>query len=439
MRFLGTVSVIALVAVAQGAVGARAADEVYAPGAETPFGGFFVGTEIAHSIANNKIGLGEADDSVTIDGWGADGFSGGGFVGYDHLMDNGWLFGAQIAGHWSDITSKLYYYEPGAYGEGSLKTDWFATASLRAGYLANPETLLFASLGATVAHGVGGYEVWDGGAYISDSDEEFFYGVALGGVGVETVLGGNLRGRFEYIASYLTKQSFEFDGLSLDVTPIIGTAKVSLVYGFGDPTPTKADYAAAPVSWTGLFAGLRAGHDMGNTELSVGDVDVGGTFDGFGSNGIMGGGFVGYNQQLGSNFVVGVEGGASASTINFEVSADIDGLAVGSFSVGTEWAASARVRAGYLINPATLIYGFGGYARNHMYVELNDGMTSTREEFAVDSYQFGGGVETFVAENLSLRGEYEVTITDDLIEGIEDIGSLKKTGGTGTISAVLHF
>jgi len=439
MRIFDVLSFAAVIAVTQGISGARAADDVFVPGTETNFGGFYVGAEIAHSIANNQIGLSELDDSITVDGWGADGISGGMFVGYDHLLDNGFLIGGQIGGHWSDITSSISYYEPNVIARGQLKTDWLATASARAGYLVNPETLVFSSIGLTVAHGVGSYYVDDGGGVLSDSDEEFFYGVALGSLGVETVLGGNLRGRFEYVASYLTQQSFTFDDLELDVTPIIGTAKVSLVYGFGAPSPVETVFVNAPESWTGFFGGLRGGHDMGNTELSVGDPDVGGVFDGFGSNGLMGGGFVGYNHQFGSRFVVGVEGGVSASTINFEVNADIGGVAIGRFSVGTEWAANARLRAGVLVNPSTLIFGYGGYSRNHMYGEISDGGITERETFSVNAYEFGGGVETFVADGVSVRGEYGISLTENLLEDIDDFGSLKKTGGTGSVAAVFHF
>lgn len=444
MRFCCSVSILALTAMMHTAGGAYADDGVPG-GAETPFGGFYVGTEIAHSLSNNKVVIGEAGDSFTFDGWGARGFSGGVFAGYDHLLDNGFLVGGHIGGSVADITSRITYSDPLAddFFEGKLKTDWLVTAAARAGYLVNPETLLFGSLGVTVAHGVGSYHFTDGFTTESDSDRELFYGVALGTVGVETVLNGNLRGRFEYVASYLNTQSFDFDGLMLDVSPIVGSAKVSLIYGFGEPMPVEHDYANAPESWTGFFGGVRAGHDMGSTELTLSDGgpigDGGFVFDGFGSNGFMAGVFAGYDHQIGSRFVVGVEAGASATTIKNEISLDIGGLGTGSIAVGTRSSVNARLRAGVLVNPATLIYGFGGIARNRMYAELSDGGSSSEETFSVDAVEFGGGVETFVSENVSLRGEYGVVLTDDLFGEMGDFGSLKKTGATGSIAAVLHF
>jgi opacity protein-like surface antigen len=441
MRLFHAVSAITLIAMAQTA-GSAHADPAMQTGAETPFGGFYIGAEIAHSLANNELGVG-GGGSLTFDGWGASGLSGGMFVGYDHLLDNGFLIGGQIGGSISNIGSQVSYSDPfgDEYFRGQLKTDWFATATARAGYLVNPETLLFGSLGITVAHGVGSYSYSNGLMTESDSDREYFYGVALGTIGVETVLSGNLRGRFEYIASYLNTQSFDFDGLMLDVTPIIGSAKVSLVYGFGDPTPTDRDFSNAPETWTGFFGGLKAGHDMGNTELTVTDGGPDGlfVFDGFGSNGLMAGGFVGYDQQIGSRFVVGIEAGASVTTIKNELSLDIGGLGVGSIATGTQSSVNARVRAGVLINPATLIYGYGGYARNRMYTELSNGVDSEREYFSVNAVEFGGGVETFVSEKVSVRGEYGLIHTENLLADIDDFGSLKKLGATGSISAVLHF
>lgn len=437
MRFQHAGFVIAVAAAMQVTGSAYAADEVsMQPGAETPFGGFYVGAEIAHSLANNKIDLSEGGDTLTFDGWGANGFSGGLFAGYDHVFSNGYLIGGQIGGSISDISSNANFSAVGGeYFNGELKTDWFAQASVRAGYLTNPETLLFGSLGLTVAHGVGSYAYFDGTTTESDSDQEFFYGVALGTVGVETVLSGNLRGRFEYVASYLNKQSFNFDGVSLGVTPIIGSAKVSLVYGFGDPRPVEHVYANAPESWSGFFGGVRAGHDMGTTKLTVAETGDVYEFDGFGSNGLMGGAFLGYNQQLGSRFVVGVEGHASGTTISNRLSMN----SMGSIETGTDWSLSARLRGGVLVNPATLIYAYGGYGRNWMYTEISDGVDSERGDFQVDAVEFGGGVETFVTEKVSVRGEYGIVLTENILDELGAPATLKKTGATGSISAVLHF
>ncbi|MAZ17253.1 MAG: hypothetical protein CL535_13095 [Ahrensia sp.] len=438
MRFYHAGFAIAVAAAVQVAGSAHAADEVaMQPGAETPFGGFYVGAEVAHSLANNKLEVGQGGDTLTFDGWGGNGFSGGVFAGYDHVFNNGYLIGGQIGGSISDIGSHGNFSSGGGeYFRGELKTDWFAQASVRAGYLTNPETLLFGSLGVTVAHGVGSYDYFDGTDGDSDSDQEFFYGVALGTVGIETVLSGNVRGRFEYVASYLNQQNFTFDeGVSLGVTPIIGSAKVSLVYGFGGSQPVDRVFANAPETWSGFFGGVRAGHEMGTTKLTVDDGSNHYEFDGFGSNGLMAGAFLGYNHQIGSRFVVGVEGHVSATTINNRLALEGEG----SIETGTGSSLSGRIRAGVLVNPATLLYAYGGYGRNWMYTEISDGFNSQREHFHVDAVEFGGGAETFVTERVSVRGEYGIVLTENLLDDLGAPASLKKTGATGSISAVLHF
>lgn len=102
---------------------------------ETQFGGVFIGTDIAYSLANNEVALGASGDTLTFDGWGARGFSGGGFVGYDHLYGNGFLLGGQIGGQIADITSAISYSDTGSdsHVRGELQTDWLATLTARGG------------------------------------------------------------------------------------------------------------------------------------------------------------------------------------------------------------------------------------------------------------------------------------------------------------------
>ncbi|WP_421857321.1 outer membrane protein [Oricola sp.] len=449
MRVLKLAPAIGLALGAQAFAAAHADDHMSSSGSETPFGGWYIGAEVAHSLANNKLGVHSPEEGmVNFNGWGADGFSAGGFIGYDHLLDNGFLIGGQIGASVSDISSQILVSLPGPEGEffeGELKTDWFATASARAGYLTNPETLLFGSLGVTVAHGVGSYHYMDPEARIdeSDSEREFFYGVAFGTVGVETVLSGNVRGRFEYVASYLNTQTFNFEEAALDVTPIIGSAKVSLIYGFGEPSRVPHSYAHAPASWTGFFGGVKAGHDMANTDLSV--MEEGGqfAFDGFGAHGVMAGAFVGYNQQIGEKIVVGVEVGASATTLKHEIDFGTGGPE-GFIRVGAETSINARLRGGVLVNPSTLIYGYGGVAQNRLFIEA-DFEGDIGETVDIDVVEFGGGVETFVSDRVSVRGEYGISIGENLFSAIGetpvpgDSVSLKPMGATGSVSAVVHF
>ena len=424
---------------------AMAADEVVAEAfAETNFGGFYIGTEVAYSMSNSEVSVREGPEHITLDGFGGRGGSIGGFVGYDYLYDNGFLIGAQIGGHVSDINASVSISDgAGGFGYGELKTDWFATVSARAGYLVNPDTLLYGSLGATVAHGVGSYAYDISGDFDSDSDKELFYGVAFGALGVETVLSGRVRARFEYIASYLNTQTLDFDGAGLEVTPLIGTAKVGLIYGFGEPRSISAQFVNAPDTWSGFYAGISGGQDVGVSEFTLTDgapIGAGGAgfdFDGFGSDGYAIGVVGGYNRQFGSHIVAGVEAGINASSTSNTISASLGGDS-GSLEIGTSSSYGARLRLGVLANPGTLIYGYGGISRQRMFVRMTEGPGSMRESMNIDAVEFGGGVETWITDKLTLRGEYGLVSYEDYGDP-ETMGTIDTTVATARISTIFHF
>lgn len=424
---------------------AMAADDVVGEAfAETNFGGFYIGTEVAYSLSNSEISVGSGPENITLDGFGGRGGSIGGFVGYDHVYDNGFLLGAQLGAHVSDIGASVSVSDgSGGFGSAELKTDWFATVSARAGYLVNPDTLVYGSLGATVAHGVGSYAFDISGTADSDSDEEFFYGVAFGALGVETVLSGRVRARFEYIASYLNTQTFTFDDAGLDVTPLIGTAKLGLVYDFGEPRRINGQNVMAPESWSGFYAGITGGQDVGVSEYSLADgapIGAGGAgfnFDGFGSDGYAIGVVGGYNRQFGSHIVAGIEAGIAASNVKNKISVSLGGDS-GSLEMGTSSSYNARLRLGVLANPSTLIYGYGGISRQRMYARLSEGPDSMRESMDIDAVEFGGGVETWITDRLTLRGEYGLVSYEDYGDP-ESMGEIDTTLATARISTVFHF
>jgi outer membrane immunogenic protein len=81
--------------------------------------------------------------------------------------------------------------------------------------------------------------------------------------------------------------------------------------------PLKAPPPAAPaLSWTGFYAGLNAGGSWGRARS---DVDISGlatsvtVLDSVSPDGVIGGGQLGYNWQLDSNWLVGAEADIQAS------------------------------------------------------------------------------------------------------------------------------
>jgi outer membrane immunogenic protein len=159
------------------------------------------------------------------------------------------------------------------------------------------------------------------------------------------------------------------------------------------PRRSAAPYAASPVyskgfSWTGVYAGLNAGYNFGDTTNSakgaIGSVNGGSL-----------GGTVGYNYQVQQQFVVGVEGDLAAA--NVSGSTGINSAKVK--SIGT-----LRARAGYAADRA-LVYATAGYAGGQTKVSTATGTGSKWE----NGFAAGAGIEYAFTDNISAKAEYLYT------------------------------
>jgi len=155
---------------------------------------------------------------------------------------------------------------------------------------------------------------------------------------------------------------------------------------------------AAPVAtWTGFYVGAGVGAGAVVHKLDFG----GGSFDGVGGEGIFGTVIVGYDRQIDQRWVMGIFADYDFSGITSDLVV-VDADHKHSWSVGA--------RAGFLTSPTTLWYGTAGYTEAKF--EL-DGIGS--QDFT--GYFVGAGVESQLAGNWSLRGEYRFSQFDS-----EDIG-----------------
>jgi outer membrane immunogenic protein len=142
--------------------------------------------------------------------------------------------------------------------------------------------------------------------------------------------------------------------------------------------------------------------------------------------GFIGGGEIGYNQQLGQ-FVLGVEADFSGADIK---GSDSQALSVvspptaivnvaGSASEKLDFLATLRARFGFLLTPSLLAYGTAGGAFGHVtttttFAESVGGVcfcgpfptvTSTTTNM-LGGWTAGGGLEWMFAPQWSLKGEY---------------------------------
>ena len=209
---------------------------------------------------------------------------------------------------------------------------------------------------------------------------------------------------------------------------------------------TKGPAIAAPAlpSWGGVYAGAAFGitslrarmNETDHFVLSEVETFPGGTFtvtETFDSvaalrgrgTGAIANLFLGYNFVVGSNFVLGaqVEGGIANNRVTVRgvsnsitaetfVSTPPGGAAGTTNIVSTatasdfdliahRWQASALARAGWLLDPADMLYIIGGYTYGRF--------EAVSQSFGLNGGTIGGGWERIVAPGWTLRAEGRYT------------------------------
>lgn len=203
------------------------------------------------------------------------------------------------------------------------------------------------------------------------------------------------------------------------------------------PAKTRPPAPAAPTAdWSGFYIGAHAGHGWSKFK----DIDEGNlvgffTGDSFTSpepRGFVGGFHAGYNWQVSSILVLGIEGDFSFSnmkkdqTLNVAggplvASPFIDGVACincdlqDNLNVKIDNFASIRGRLGFLIAPSFMLYGTGGGAWADTKVDVNGSATWTQAVLpaTLRGVQFGNisasGDKTFGGWVVGAGGEYMLT------------------------------
>ncbi len=190
-------------------------------------------------------------------------------------------------------------------------------------------------------------------------------------------------------------------------------------------------YAPPPppaFSWTGVYIGGQVGYDWGTTHYTDETFGVG--IGGLSQSGVVGGGHVGYNYELGGlgfgfgggGFVVGIEGDVNGASTHDSF---FDGLATASLHENEDF--SIRGRIGYAFD-RFLVYGTGGGAYGNFHTSYDDGVGDVNPyNNGKFGWTVGGGVEYAIDNNWSVRAEYRYTdfgrITDAAIpaEGLDDV------------------
>jgi outer membrane immunogenic protein len=208
---------------------------------------------------------------------------------------------------------------------------------------------------------------------------------------------------------------------------ILALLVASGAIAFGGSAARAADMAVpprfmppppAPVSnWTGFYLGLNGGFggDQFKYPFSVGAVPALGLGATTGtstlhSSGFFGGGQVGYNWQFAPSWVVGAEADFDGANIDGSATTSANTFSGG---IGTklDWFGTVRGRVGFLVTPAALLYGTGGWAYGHTTASANAAafglaaVASTGHEHT-NGWTAGGGLEYAITPSVSFKTEY---------------------------------
>jgi len=153
--------------------------------------------------------------------------------------------------------------------------------------------------------------------------------------------------------------------------------------------PFDGPYVGAQIGWQS--------EKMRDVKSSFGIVPVNDT-----KESITGGVFVGYDATINRRFVVGAEAGLDLASDD-EVQGS-DGNAT--YSVDPKYSFDVTARAGYLVNPKTLLYVRGGYTNARTHATVVNGTAIESGSRSQNGWLLGGGAERQVAQNVTARLEY---------------------------------
>jgi outer membrane immunogenic protein len=176
--------------------------------------------------------------------------------------------------------------------------------------------------------------------------------------------------------------------------------------GYAAP-PMAAAYAPPPFSWTGFYLGLNGGYGWGSLGR-VGDTTFGKP------SGFVFGGTAGYNHQLNSQFVIGVEGDINWTNIDSTARTlvDVSGAPFSTVvsTANVNWMGTLRARAGFSVDRA-LLFVTGGYAGASLDLKATDVTLAVtgKDSSWRNGWAVGGGMEYAFSRNISAKTEYLYT------------------------------
>ena len=422
MRQLSTAIVAAATTIGLAQFAVAADLPVKAPvaaGATYNWEGFYVGAHVGYGFGVAKT----SSEFLETDFMGGRGFIGGLLGGYNYMVTPRTLIGIEGDAGWSNIAHNDSVQD--AAGDVfTLKVEQKQAYSVRGrlGYLLAPETLLYGTAGW--AWSQFNYALTFTG-FPSESDTRWFNGPQIGG-GIETIISPGWRARLEYLQTFYNSGTFNSPtaalafGSSPEVKPSIGVGRIALVYNFGPGSPSVWQAPAVKPSWNGFYIGGAIGGGIANAQVELTGTTPN-SIDGIGIPGVFPTAMIGYNWRILPRWVVGAEAEVAPgiSTADFQV----------------DWTAALRARGGYLLTPATMIYGSAGWVTTGVRTTSIVMDVVTIPSQRVNAMELGGGIESALSEHWLARFDYQYAFTAPL----HDIAVNSGIFGSGIVNARAQF
>jgi len=370
--------------------------------------GFYVGAGVGAGGANTELDAPLLAPGVNFDGIGGEGVFGEISIGYDHVFGDRFLVGAFAGAQYGNVGTSLDI--PILPFEASINAAYGFDVGARVGYLVTPTTLGYLLGGYSwrnfeLGTNLAGVEAdWDAGGYVV-------------GLGMETVLGGNvtLKGEYRY-ASYGSVNYLSPLGAPaglLDAHTSTHTFLTGLNYRFGAANGGGATFETPAYDWTGFYVSTAAGAGLLSHEVTTPIIPGGISFNGIGAEGIQGEAGIGYDHDFGG-FVAGLSANAriSSAATTFSIPGALDA------SIDADYGFDVLLRAGLKVNPSTLAYAIGGYSMQHFAVNIDTPAIGEIYDWSADGFSIGGGLETALSSRLTANIEYRYSQYES-----EDFGS----------------
>lgn len=176
-----------------------------------------------------------------------------------------------------------------------------------------------------------------------------------------------------------------------------------IVHALVSPTPV----AAPAFSWNGFYAGGEIGGSWARIKVNKWDAAAGSQTNWSSRpNSFIGGLFAGYNFDIGSNIVLGLDTDFLLEKIKGQSSAT-SGLTTYKAEIKQKWVGSTRARLGYAAD-RWLPYVAAGVTYGRINTSITGGDTFAKNKTRA-GWTAGAGFDYAVTDNVLLRLEYRYT------------------------------